>query len=382
VALTGFDIDPPDLPTPGALIDVTRLVRRRAKPFGTGVDRIDLAFAQAIAARLGPACRFVFAGPFGPATLDAADGAALLEATARRWRGEPVDAARLTRRLAAAAAWAALRPARARPGRETYVVASHGGLAAVRGGLARLDPGGCTARLAYVHDLIPLDYPEYQRPRTAAVFTRFLEALAAGPLWVTTNSRDTARRMQAYADARGWPLQAVTVRAPRLRPSSDGDAAPPRLPAALAQALREDRPVFLCVGTIEPRKNHLLLLTLWRAWAGQARPPLLALVGRRGWENEMVVDMLERCVAIRGHVLECNDLDDAAVRALMRRARALLMPSFAEGLGVPVLEAAALGLPVIASDLPALREIAAPGAVFLDPLDGPAWRRAVEAAAA
>jgi glycosyltransferase involved in cell wall biosynthesis len=53
------------------------------------------------------------------------------------------------------------------------------------------------------------------------------------------------------------------------------------------------------------------------------------------------------------------------------------MPSFAEGLGVPVLEAAAAGCRLVLSDLPALREIAPPDATFLDPLDGVGWRAAV-----
>ena len=53
------------------------------------------------------------------------------------------------------------------------------------------------------------------------------------------------------------------------------------------------------------------------------------------------------------------------------------MPSFAEGLGLPLMEAGALGVPAIVSDLPALREIGPPGTVYLDPLDGPAWQDAI-----
>ena len=55
----------------------------------------------------------------------------------------------------------------------------------------------------------------------------------------------------------------------------------------------------------------------------------------------------------------------------------MLFPSFAEGLDIPMLEAKAAGLKVIASDLPALHEIAADDTVFLDPLDGPGWRSAI-----
>ncbi len=138
-------------------------------------------------------------------------------------------------------------------------------------------------------------------------------------------------------------------------------------------------PYFLCIGTIEPRKNHLLLLNLWRRMAesGGPPPPRLVLIGRRGWENEMVVDMLERCPALAGLVEEHGTVPDREVRRLLAGARALLLPSFAEGYGMPVAEALAAGVPVICSDLAALREAGGDVPDYLDPLDGPAWGRAI-----
>ena len=66
----------------------------------------------------------------------------------------------------------------------------------------------------------------------------------------------------------------------------------------------------------------------------------------------------------------------------MRRSQfALLMPSFTEGYGIPIVEAAASGLPVVASDIPVHREIAGGVAHFCDPLDGPGWEQAIEALA-
>ncbi len=62
---------------------------------------------------------------------------------------------------------------------------------------------------------------------------------------------------------------------------------------------------------------------------------------------------------------------------LLSGARALLLPSFAEGYGLPVAEALALGVPVLCSPLPALREVGRDAAEYLDPLDGAAWRAAI-----
>jgi glycosyltransferase involved in cell wall biosynthesis len=106
-------------------------------------------------------------------------------------------------------------------------------------------------------------------------------------------------------------------------------------------------------GTLEPRKNHLTILNVWRellARLGQAAPRLI-LVGERGWENENILDLLERCRPLRGHVLEVAGLTTPAFKRLLKGARALLMPSFAEGYGLPVAEALAVGTPVLASDM-------------------------------
>ena len=140
-------------------------------------------------------------------------------------------------------------------------------------------------------------------------------------------------------------------------------------------------PVFVVLGTIEPRKNHLLLFNLWREMAADGVAPHLIVIGRRGWMNDNIVAMLDHCAAIQPYVHEATGLTDREIAAVLGSAKALLFPSFAEGLGLPVLEAKAAGLPVIASDTPALREIAAEGTQFLSPLDGPGWRRAIETAA-
>jgi glycosyltransferase involved in cell wall biosynthesis len=108
------------------------------------------------------------------------------------------------------------------------------------------------------------------------------------------------------------------------------------------------------------------------------RMPRLIIVGRRGWENENVVDLLERCTSLRGHVIELGPVSDSRLSALLRGARALLMPTFAEGFGLPVAEALASGVPVLCSDLPALREAGGDVPDYLDPMDFASWSTAVQ----
>ena len=134
-------------------------------------------------------------------------------------------------------------------------------------------------------------------------------------------------------------------------------------------------PYFLMLGTIEARKNHWLLLQIWRQLAAQfgRQTPKLVLVGQRGWECENVVDLLERCVALKDCVIEIPDCYDVALSTYISHAQALLFPSFAEGYGMPLMEALSSGVPVIASDLPVFREIAGDIPDYLDPMDGLAW---------
>src|SRR5205823_1024035 len=166
------------------------------------------------------------------------------------------------------------------------------------------------------------------------------------------------------------------ARSPPVLVAPFGTELPPPI-AAPAPPL--ERPYFVYVSTIEARKNHLLLLNLWRRLAaelGNAAPQLI-LIGQRGWETENVVDMLDRCPALRGAVIEHNVLPDSEMVRLLQGARALLLPSFAEGFGFPVIEALALGVPVLCSDIPALRETGGAVPEYLDPLDGPGWRAAI-----
>lgn len=196
-----------------------------------------------------------------------------------------------------------------------------------------------------------------------------MAAIAKYASAVIANSHATASALARHWQARG-------ARMPRIEVLPLAASAP----AVAAPATKTAEPYFLCLGTIEPRKNHLLLLHLWRRMAeaaGGGPVPKLVLIGRRGWENQSVFHLLDRCATLRPHVLELGRLPDRAVAGWLAGARALLMPSFAEGFGLPVAEALAAGTPVLASDLPAHREAGGDLACYLDPLDGPDWHRAI-----
>lgn len=140
-----------------------------------------------------------------------------------------------------------------------------------------------------------------------------------------------------------------------------------------------DRPTFVILGTIEARKNHLMLLQIWQRLIQLLGPeaPRLQIVGQRGWECDQVFDLLDNSAHLRKAVVELSNCGDEALARHLASARALLFPSLIEGYGLPLIEALRAGTPVIASDLPALREIGEGVPDFLGPLDQAAWERAI-----
>lgn len=222
--------------------------------------------------------------------------------------------------------------------------------------------------LYFVHDLIPVTHPEYCRPGEAARHQVRMDTMLSTGRGVIANSAATLAEFAAYAQAsaRPMPETAVALLAPAGLP--EPVAAPPL-----------GAPYFVMLGTIEPRKNHWLLLQLWRQLIerlGQAAPRLV-VIGQRGWECENVVDLLERCETLKGFVFEQPACSDSELASWLHHSRALLFPSFTEGYGMPLAEALAMGVPVIASDLPVFREIAGDIPEYVDPLDGQRWRELV-----
>lgn len=375
------------------LFDVTRLLWREGRGSPTGIDRVVQAYGRWLASAEGitvqpvaisgddlvcvPASRLKSLIEPRDGESDGA-GAALMQALEAggppyRWDPRGLKPSSHLRLGLDAIVNAAARLSRPAPDGDLYVNVAHSGLhkGDLLGKLARRG----VRPVVMVHDLIPITHPEFCAPGAQARHRRRIEAVLAHADLVITNSQATADDLAAYARAEG-------ARLPRTV------AAPLGIELSFLQRGYEakgpaTRPYFVCVGTIEARKNLAFLLTIWRRIAermGEAAPQLV-LVGRRGWENEAVIDHLERSHAVRALVHEVGDLSDADLARVMAGARGLLAPSFAEGFDLPLIEALSLGVPAIASDIPVHRELAAP-ATLIDPTDGPAWIAAIEAACA
>ena len=218
-----------------------------------------------------------------------------------------------------------------------------------------------------LHDVIPLERPELVSGRDHRRHGMIIDRTA----------RYASGLIASTAAAREAVLNALCLRG---RPTIPVETVPfPVAPVFLQNDAPDqelcERDYFVVCGTIEPRKNHHLLLNVWRELVAQRGPraPKLVMVGSPGWGSRSVLHALEQSWPLRDRVILARGLSSPALRRLIVHAKALLMPSFAEGFGLPIIEALAVGTPVIASDLPAHREIADGLAVYRDPTDRAGW---------
>lgn len=361
------------MPSFPVYMDISRLLSRAGMHVPTGIDRVEYEYAIYLQQHwCGPLTFVAYHPVHGICPIDRRKVSHFLGLTAALWDGRDINPSTLKWMARRILLGISLRKKRIHtPGNASsgmYLLLSHHHLMRAQP-IKRFLQETRTRLAVMIHDIIPVEFPEYSRPGEDK---RHLKRL------------DTVRRL---AKSIIVPTQSVrTSLAPYM---------PPEVPIhvvahglhiwgvdkgvdTLPQTLPKE-PFFVCIGTIEPRKNHLLLLNIWRDMAhhmGQNTPGLV-IIGRRGWENENVVDMLERCPILHNIVTEYNNMDDQQVIACLRRARALLFPSFTEGFGLPLLEAMAVQTPIVCSDLPVLREVAGSDALYIDPTDGPAWRKAV-----
>jgi glycosyltransferase involved in cell wall biosynthesis len=227
-----------------------------------------------------------------------------------------------------------------------------------------------TRAVFFIHDLFPLDYPEFFRPGYSKQFARHFRSiveLAAGFIVASIAVRD---RLQRELESLGRPTVPIFVFP--LPPAAEYTAPPPTTSQPTKHAY------FVMCGTLEPRKNHLTILNVWRELPrGNGAVPRLILVGKRGHQSGRILKLLEEVEELSRHVIHISGISNAGLSGLLSGASASLVPSFDEGYGFPAVEALAVSCPVIATDIPVFREVTQNCATYCHPLDGPGWSKAI-----
>lgn len=232
----------------------------------------------------------------------------------------------------------------------------------------------------FLHDLIPITHPELCRPVAVRRHLRRLLSALRMASGIIVNSQSTADELRRFAQGRQYEIPAI-VTAPLAGARLAAGQAIPGNSGATGPDGRSRRPYFAAVGTIEPRKNYLMLLRIWTQLAERfgSMTPRLVIAGQWGQDAVYVRRVQEQLAKLAPHVEVASRCDDRRIGEIVGGARALLLPTLAEGFGLPLVEALALGTPVIASDLPSLRETGQDIPLFLAPESDDVWRDAIAA---
>jgi glycosyltransferase involved in cell wall biosynthesis len=233
-----------------------------------------------------------------------------------------------------------------------------------------------------VYDTLPTLHPEWWPEGMGTVFRQWLASIAEVSTGLICISHSVADDVSNWLDAhppdRVEPLPIgffhlgadIENSFPTTGIPEDGA----RILAALAAA-----PSFLMVGTVEPRKRHAQALSAFEMLWEEGHEVNLVIVGKRGWMVEDLVRRLSNHPMLGKRLFWLEGISDEYLEKIYAASTCLVAASEAEGFGLPLIEAARKGLPIIARDIPVFREVAGEHAFYFGGLSPEDLARAVRA---
>jgi glycosyltransferase involved in cell wall biosynthesis len=216
-----------------------------------------------------------------------------------------------------------------------------------------------------IHDLIPLEYEAFVEHRHVVQFRNWLQQampVADVVFTVSDYSRQALIRQAAKA---GWPLPRVEVLEP-------GSGLSDRPTAGQQRAINFPDRYVLFVSTLEIRKNHRLLVKVWRRLLerhGAAAVPVLVFAGQIGWLVDDLLADLKQSNYLDGKIVLMSGLSDAELRRAYRSCAFTVFPSLCEGWGLPVAESLDQGKFCVASNRTSIPEVGGNLVDYFDPAD-------------
>jgi len=219
-----------------------------------------------------------------------------------------------------------------------------------------------------VYDLLPVLHPEWFTTKLVKSYRDWIRTVAIFAHGAACISRSVSEELKQWlVDTYGKPT-GLSISVTWFHPATDISADIPSRGQSTELAELLDcvgkRPTILMVGTIEPRKGYAQALLAFEKLWQEGWNVNLVIVGRAGWN---VADLIRK---IRNHpeagnrLIWLEDATDETLSALYESVDGLLMTSEGEGFGLPIIEAARYGKPVLARDIPVFREIAGDNARY------------------
>lgn len=204
-----------------------------------------------------------------------------------------------------------------------------------------------------IYDIIPILFPQYCDEQTTIRFMDYVGAHLQYADLIIANTESTLRDIDALSiriGSRPIPGVCAPLGADFQQRTDGGNEIDPR-----AREL-EGRRFLLCVGTVEPRKNHTFLLEQYKD-SLRAAGFSLVIAGRPGWNVDALLTQMRSLDSSDENFLYFSDASDDTIDHLYQNAFFTVFPTEYEGYGLPLIESILRGTPVLASDIPVLREV-------------------------
>ncbi|WP_457797048.1 glycosyltransferase family 4 protein [Methylocystis sp. S23] len=219
-----------------------------------------------------------------------------------------------------------------------------------------------------LYDILPLIHPAAFPPALRQRFEEWLSHIVLRSDGVIADSRAAAESLRDYLAANGRTKPGMPLGWWRLGADFSGAAAGEASERAQG-VVAGGKPYFLGVGTVEPRKGYPVALdALEKLWDAGVDATYV-VVGGKGWGMRQFERRLKHHPEFNKRLFWFDHASDADLALLYRNARALVLASVAEGFGLPIVEAAHYGVPVIATDIAVFREVAGDSARYFQLLD-------------
>ena len=213
--------------------------------------------------------------------------------------------------------------------------------------------------VSHLYDLIPVTEPQYFFGQTVRQFLAWVTAVLQNADHIICNAEATKTALHTLCGELECEAPPCTVIPLGADFKQNGSDAPAPLPAGL-----EPEKYVLMVGTVEPRKNHALLLDAVKPLSERGIKVVFA--GRIGWNMDAFSEKMQSHPQNGKDFFFIEGPADAVIRTLYAHALAVVFPTKNEGFGLPVIEAYQHGTPVLASDIPVLREVGGTLADYFD----------------
>jgi glycosyltransferase involved in cell wall biosynthesis len=219
---------------------------------------------------------------------------------------------------------------------------------------------GCIIGLV-VYDVIAVTHPEWFDRRVAASFQDWFRiALREVQFYVGISEATRAEVARLAAASHHSPLPSGSFQpGADLEPLPISHSHPPveSISSTVKSAFSPVSKTLLAVATIEPRKNHQLLLDAFDLLVSREVNVNLVFLGRPGWKCQSLVATIQSHPLLNRQLFWFQNATDAELDYCYRHSRLLVAPSLAEGFGLPIIESLTRGLPVLCSDIPVFREV-------------------------